>query len=311
VPKSKKKITCDVCLKVISASAFRNHVFGRHHSRFLELIDECGSYAKSAQLCHCGNVILQQNYFNAWMIYKFLNDVSAFRKYCSAKCRIVWNKDETKHSHPSLMKMSQNRMGENNPVHMLISDKEKYDKWRKNISEADGARHWRGKTYEEIHGLEKALEIKNTQSESAKNREVHGHTGIKHSTGTKRQIAIKAAKNNSERQDFVSAPQRKLFNFLFDKFGNRVQLEQSIAWYTADILIDKDIVVEVDGDFYHCNEALGFFPKYKIQKRNLTNDKNKNKFLVENGYTLLRFWQSEIDSDINGVLNRILHVINE
>lgn len=309
MPKSKKKITCDVCLKVISASAFRNHVFGRHHTRFLELVSECEIYAQTVELCHCGNVILQQNYFNAWMMYKFLNDASAFKKYCRRKCLIVWNKNQTKQTHPSLMKISLDRMGENNPVHTLISNKEKYDNWCKNISEADGARHRRGKIYEEIYGLEKALEIKGTQSKSAKNRKINGHTGIKHTDGTKRQIATKIAKNHSEQQRFVSKPQQKLFDVLFLKFGNRVKLEQSIAWYVADILIDEKFVIEVDGDFYHCNEVLGFFPKHKIQKRNLINDKNKNKFLLKNGYTLLRFWQSEIDTDMNDVLLRIENVI--
>lgn len=59
----------------------------------------------------------------------------------------------------------------------------------------------------------------------------------------------------------------------------------------------KNILIEVDGDYWHCNPNSKFSePIYETQKGNLIQDKIKEKWCLDNGYKLLRFWESDINT---------------
>ena len=57
--------------------------------------------------------------------------------------------------------------------------------------------------------------------------------------------------------------------------------------------------IECDGDYYHVNPI--FYPngpETKMQKRNFGRDKAKNQFLESLGWTILRFWECEINAEV-------------
>jgi very-short-patch-repair endonuclease len=59
----------------------------------------------------------------------------------------------------------------------------------------------------------------------------------------------------------------------------------------------KNIFIEVDGDFWHCNPNSKFKePIYEAQKSNLMQDKVKEEWCLKNGFKLLRFWESDINN---------------
>jgi very-short-patch-repair endonuclease len=59
----------------------------------------------------------------------------------------------------------------------------------------------------------------------------------------------------------------------------------------------KKILIEVDGDFWHCNPNTQFKePIYEAQKGNLIQDKIKEEWCLKNGFKLLRFWESDINT---------------
>lgn len=59
----------------------------------------------------------------------------------------------------------------------------------------------------------------------------------------------------------------------------------------------KNILIEVDGDYWHCNPNSKFSePIYETQKGNLIQDKIKEQWCIDNGYKLLRFWESDINT---------------
>lgn len=61
-------------------------------------------------------------------------------------------------------------------------------------------------------------------------------------------------------------------------------------------IVSTKILIEVDGDFYHCNpNTTHKLPKYEIQKKNLINDKRKNTWCKNNNITLLRYWEKDIN----------------
>ena len=72
------------------------------------------------------------------------------------------------------------------------------------------------------------------------------------------------------------------------------------------LLIDKNILIEVDGDFHHCNPN-GLHPKpiYPIQIKTVSNDLRKNRIAEELGFKLLRFWESDINNNPEYVIKRL------
>lgn len=73
----------------------------------------------------------------------------------------------------------------------------------------------------------------------------------------------------------------------------------------------KKILIEVDGDFWHCNPKTKHkIPVTEHQKKNLVSDSIKNDWCLNNGYTLLRFWEDDIKNNIEWVIDEIRkHII--
>lgn len=68
----------------------------------------------------------------------------------------------------------------------------------------------------------------------------------------------------------------------------------------------KKIIIEIDGDFYHCNPETKYSkPKYEIQKKNLKNDKRKNSWCVNHGMKILRFWEKDINERPEWVISEL------
>jgi very-short-patch-repair endonuclease len=68
----------------------------------------------------------------------------------------------------------------------------------------------------------------------------------------------------------------------------------------------KKIIIEVDGDFYHCNPNTKYsIPEYEIQKKNLSNDKRKNNWCENHNILLLRFWEKDINERPEWVISEL------
>lgn len=79
-----------------------------------------------------------------------------------------------------------------------------------------------------------------------------------------------------------------------------------------DFYIPKyNTIIEVDGDFWHCNPNSKFSqPKYSSQYKNIENDKIKTQWAIDNGYKLLRFWENDIKNNIKHVKKILLENLN-
>lgn len=61
------------------------------------------------------------------------------------------------------------------------------------------------------------------------------------------------------------------------------------------LLVNFNILVEIDGDFWHANPV--YYNKenlVEIQKINLINDELKNNLAINLGYSIIRFWETNI-----------------
>jgi very-short-patch-repair endonuclease len=65
----------------------------------------------------------------------------------------------------------------------------------------------------------------------------------------------------------------------------------------------KNIIIEIDGDYYHGGPSLDkhFFKLEETQQ----NDIIKTKLAEDNGYSIIRIWESEIKSNPNIIIDRI------
>jgi hypothetical protein len=76
-------------------------------------------------------------------------------------------------------------------------------------------------------------------------------------------------------------------------------------------LPDQHILIEIDGDFWHCNPKLYNEPICKSQEINIINDEFKNNWASDNGYKLLRFWEDDINNNILEVKKTLLEIIKK
>jgi G:T-mismatch repair DNA endonuclease (very short patch repair protein) len=100
----------------------------------------------------------------------------------------------------------------------------------------------------------------------------------------------------------------------FAKILNEIGVEYYEQFYVSDIpaLYDfkikgKKILIEIDGDYWHCKPGTKFeTPQYAAQFSNLESDEIKNEWAKSNGYTLLRFWETDIQENRLTVVKTLL-----
>ena len=88
----------------------------------------------------------------------------------------------------------------------------------------------------------------------------------------------------------------KLWNILRNReIGDlKFRRQHKIGKYVVDFCcLDKKLVVELDGG--HHNEE-----QYKIK------DQKRQKYIESQGYVVLRFWNNEVDDNLDGIIDTIL-----
>lgn len=145
---------------------------------------------------------------------------------------------------------------------------------------------------------------KQKMSLSAKRRIIHGHTGCKHTDESKernRQKTLQRIKNG----DFQQTKTRPhlAMKVLLDKL-NIEYIEEFVlhSWSFDFFLTTLDILLEVDGDYFHSNPKIyPNGPRTNTQKINHYRDYKKNQFCQQNNLSLMRFWESDILNNIEGI----------
>ncbi len=101
------------------------------------------------------------------------------------------------------------------------------------------------------------------------------------------------------------------------KRGFRFRKHDSRLPGKPDIIFTKEkLAVFLDGDFWHgyrfplWERTLPRFWKIKIAETRKRDQRNFQK-LRRMGWRVIRIWQHEVKSDIEGVVTRITHAVNE
>lgn len=148
-------------------------------------------------------------------------------------------------------------------------------------------------------GFKHSDETKKKISEKAKGR--------KHSEETKRKIAIASRKIRLNRSPF---PQKdtSIEQTLHDglqKHGIKHEKHITVCNICQPDIVfsDKKIAVFADGDYWHSKE----FKNGTAWKK----DRNQDKVLRKNGWIVLRFWGSEIESNPYRCIEKIISEVKE
>jgi very-short-patch-repair endonuclease len=97
------------------------------------------------------------------------------------------------------------------------------------------------------------------------------------------------------------------FEVLLESLNIKFKYQHQISSAIFDYLImDKNTIIEVDGDFHHCNpNSIHKIPIYPIQIKTVGNDIRKNLIAEDNNIKLLRFWESDINKNPENVIIRL------
>ena len=307
--KKSELTSCPVCEKEITKRGVLRHLRLFHCDFYKEIEEE---YKLTEDSCKsCGKKYFPYKNVNCFY-FRYMK-----KEVCSRKCNIPWNVGQTKDTDSRLKKISESRMGKNNPIQKVISDPEKYKKWRsffQSSSWKEKARINASGNMDERYGEEKATEIKNKINNTwvRNGKKPRGMSGKKHSDKTKDRL----------RQTTSAWLVRfKKTSILESKFYEKLCVEipeikfehcYLAKYYTIDIAqVDFKIAIEVDGDFFHANVEKGYPCETKIQKKNLSNDKRKNAYLELKGWRVIRIWESDINEKPEEQINRIKDAIRE
>jgi very-short-patch-repair endonuclease len=85
--------------------------------------------------------------------------------------------------------------------------------------------------------------------------------------------------------------------------------EVGIGRYFCDFVIAPSTVIEVHGDYWHCNPKFYTKPKYKVQKRNIINDAFKRNFLEQQGYNVIIVWEDDLKNNREETLCKIKEIL--
>ncbi len=195
------------------------------------------------------------------------------------------------------------RLGNKNPMFNKIP-------WNKGLSKETSSSI--NRTSEKLKNKIVSNLTKQKQSESAKKRVFHGHTGKKHSEETKNKLRLNTLRLiESGRFINQNTLPCRLFQKLLVKLNINFIREKVVSYWSFDFYIpDKELYIEVDGDYFHSNPKIyPSGPKTSTQKRNATRDIKKNLFCKSNNMSLIRFWESEIIGDIECVQQKLLNAL--
>lgn len=150
---------------------------------------------------------------------------------------------------------------------------------------------------------------KNSKGISRPKKEGFG-IGRIHSKETRQKMSETAIQNIIKTDRHHTSGLEKTFANILDLLEIKYQpffYAKEIKAFYDFYLPDYNLLIEVDGDFWHCNpDTKHKIPKYNTQKYNLERDRIKNEWAIQNGYKLLRFWENDIKNNVKKIKKILL-----
>ena len=94
--------------------------------------------------------------------------------------------------------------------------------------------------------------------------------------------------------------EKKLWELLRNKKFKNLKFKRQVPFekYIADFMCESQkLIIEIDGGQHNKEE-------------NILYDEERTKYFEKEGYRVIRFWNNEIDENIEGVYLRLLKILN-
>lgn len=93
-------------------------------------------------------------------------------------------------------------------------------------------------------------------------------------------------------------------------FKINFKAQHAISRMSVDFCKDN-VIIEVFGSFWHCDKKLyPNGPRYALQKINITRDKKREKYLHDNGYSIIYIWEYDIEHSLEETKKALQVVLN-
>ena len=281
-------VVCQICNQEMSFGRVKRHISSRHKEI---TVDQYVKNYWSTLPLHQPCEVCKEN-----IVYKY--------KTCSKECR-----SKLEHGHKGKLKpegfMSKEHKEKISNSHL---GKVVTERTKQKISESSkGKSRNKGKT--PMLGKTHSVNTKNKMSEKAKisfyngKRPYIAQIGVKRSPETIEKIFSKKPMNKLE--EFVSSILNK--NDIKYHFQFFLKTKDGICKSYDFKIKDTNILIEIDGDYWHGGPSL----KKHFYKVNETkqNDILKEQLALENGFQLIRIWESDIYKQPNILIDKIKNLI--
>ena len=135
--------------------------------------------------------------------------------------------------------------------------------------------------------------------------------GRKHSKKTKEKMSNSAVqriiKTGKVKRSLLEIRFELFFQLLSTKFQHSYYINTKENHFIYDFYLPEyNCLVEVDGDFWHCNPDTKYaLPECKTQNINIINDQQKNQWAKDNDFKLLRFWETDINNNPQQIIETL------
>jgi very-short-patch-repair endonuclease len=147
----------------------------------------------------------------------------------------------------------------------------------------------------------KSRKINNTPSWNSGKRGIYSEETIeKIRRATLRQMADQTFKKTSIERIVEEFLQKEEITYKYSFILEKRQFDF--------LLVEHDLIIECDGDYWHANPKFYPLPEHWQVKR-INIDKEKNEIAIRNGYRIVRFWEDEIMNNFNKVKSVIYDLL--
>lgn len=115
-----------------------------------------------------------------------------------------------------------------------------------------------------------------------------------------------------DEDDKVNSKPQKIVNAMLDEMSVKYEREKQFVYYSVDnFLPDKNLIIEIQGDYWHCNPIKYTEKISDMQLKNIRKDKAKHTY-IKNYYNIeiLYLWEKDVVKNPDLCKELILHYIN-
>lgn len=126
-----------------------------------------------------------------------------------------------------------------------------------------------------------------------------------------REKTIKMIKNGQFKK--LNTMPHKIISNLLDEMGINHANEYDCKYFVTDIYLpESNLMIEINGDYWHCNPLKYSNIKYKAQYDRIVADKAKKTYIKNNyGINILYLWELDINNSIELCKDMIIEYINK